>query len=426
MQSKQSGVKVVIATVIGNGMEWFDFTIYSFMASTIAKLFFPSGSDMTSYLLALATFGVGFFMRPVGGMILGSYSDRYGRKSALSLTVILMAVGTLLIAVAPTYDKIGFMAPVLIVFARLLQGFSAGGEMGSAAAFLTEHAPENKKAFYSSWIQVSVGVAVLLGSLIGLCLTQALTQTQLESWGWRIPFFLGTLIGPIGVYIRHRIEEPETFKKVRVSNAPVREALTQHKTKIVISFMLVALWTVFTYAILFYVPSYSTRLLGLSRSDGFMCGMIGGLALIIFTPIVGYYADKWGKRPFLLYSSIITLLVTYPLFKFINIYPSLFTVSIFQVVMGILISGYIGAILAAFNETLPTQVLSSGISIAYNFAVTLFGGFSGLIITWLIATTGDNVAPAYYIMIAALISAIGAYFYRESETSITIKSESYV
>lgn len=426
MQNKQSGLKVVMATVIGNGLEWFDFTIYSFMASTIAKLFFPSGSDMTSYLLALATFGIGFFMRPVGGMIIGSYSDRYGRKSALSLTVILMAVGTLLIAIAPTYNTIGFMAPVLIVFARLLQGFSAGGEMGSAAAFLTEHAPANRKAFYSSWIQVSVGVAVLLGSLIGLCLTLYLTQAQLESWGWRVPFLIGTLIGPIGVYIRHSIEEPDVFKSISVSKMPVKEAFSQYKRKIFISFMLVALWTVFTYAILFYVPSYSTRLLGLSRSDGFMCGMIGGVSLIILTPVVGYYADKIGKRPFLLYSAIATLLVTYPLFKLINIYPSFLMVSIFQVIMGALISGYIGAILAAFNEILPTRVLSSGISIAYNFAVTIFGGFSGLIITWLIATSGDNVAPAYYIMSAALISAVGAYFYREPYSTTAIKSESYV
>lgn len=421
--------KAVLATVIGNGMEWFDFTIYSFMAVTIGKLFFPGGNDITSYLMALATFGVGFFMRPVGGIILGSYSDRFGRKSALSLTVILMALGTLLIVIAPTYEQVGILAPIIIVIARLLQGFSAGGEMGTATAFLTEHAPKNQKAYYSSWIQVSVGIAILLGSLIGVCLTLFLTQSQLESWGWRIPFIIGTLIGPVGVYIRTKVEEPETFKKAETVKAPIREVFKNYKREVSIGFMLVVLWTVFTYAILFYVPSYSSRILGLSKSDGFICGMVGGLSLIFFTPIVGYYADKYGKRPFLLTSALLTLLLTYPMFSFINIHPSLSSVVLFQLVMGALISGYIGAILAVFNELLPTEVLSSGVSIAYNFAVTIFGGFATFIITWLISSTGDNIAPAYYIMTAAVISSIGAYLYRDSKVNYTvnspIKSEPY-
>ncbi|SDB95119.1 MFS transporter [Acinetobacter boissieri] len=426
MSEVETRRKAVLATVIGNGMEWFDFTIYSFMAVTIGKLFFPSGNDVTSYLLALATFGVGFFMRPVGGIILGSYGDRFGRKSALSLTVILMALGTFLIAIAPTYEQIGIFAPFIIVIARLLQGFSAGGEMGTATAFLTEHAPENKKAYYSSWIQVSVGIAILLGSLVGMCLTLFLTQSQLESWGWRIPFIIGTLIGPIGVYIRTKVEEPETFTKTKPLKSPIREVFINYKKEVTIGFMLVVLWTVFTYAILFYVPSYSSRILGLSKTDGFICGMVGGFALICFTPIVGYYADKVGRRPFLLSSAILTLLLTYPLFNFINLYPSLTSVIVFQLVMGALISGYIGAILAVFNELLPTEVLSSGVSIAYNFAVTIFGGFATFIITWLVATTGDNIAPAYYIMAAALISSVGAYLYRESKTdNNTVKSKPY-
>lgn len=203
--------KAVVATVIGNGLEWFDFTVYSFFSVIIAKVFFPTASELTSYLLALATFGVGFFMRPVGGILLGIYSDRRGRKAALSLTILLMAAGTLIIAVTPGYAQWGLFAPALIVFARLLQGFSAGGEMGSATAFLTEHAPAGQKAYYSSWIQASIGVAVALGAGAGALLSALLTPEQLESWGWRLPFLFGSLIGPVGFYIRSRIDETPAY-----------------------------------------------------------------------------------------------------------------------------------------------------------------------------------------------------------------------
>ncbi|MDF2643785.1 MAG: transporter, partial [Pseudomonas sp.] len=232
----QQARRAVTATVIGNGLEWFDFTVYSFFSVIIAKVFFPTGSELTSYLLALATFGVGFFMRPVGGIVLGIYGDKRGRKAALSLTILLMALGTLIIALTPSYSQIGLMAPVLIVLARLLQGFSAGGEMGSATAFLTEHAPDGKKAFYSSWIQASIGVAVLLGSALGAALSSYLTQAQLESWGWRIPFLIGTLIGPVGFYIRSRVDETPAYSAAKPVESPLREVFKTYPRQTLISF----------------------------------------------------------------------------------------------------------------------------------------------------------------------------------------------
>jgi MHS family proline/betaine transporter-like MFS transporter len=198
--------RAILATVLGNGLEWFDFTVYSFFAVIIAKLFFPTGNELTSLLLTVATFGVGFFMRPVGGIVLGIYADKVGRKAALSLTILLMAAGTALIGLAPTYSQIGVWAPLLIVAARLLQGFSAGGEMGSATAFLTEYAPPDKRAYYSSWIQSSIGFAVLLGAAVGTFVTARLSADALHSWGWRMPFLIGILIGPVGYFIRSRME----------------------------------------------------------------------------------------------------------------------------------------------------------------------------------------------------------------------------
>jgi MHS family proline/betaine transporter-like MFS transporter len=417
LSHNQQARRAVVATVIGNGLEWFDFTVYSFFSVIIAKVFFPTDSELTSYLLALATFGVGFFMRPVGGIVLGIYGDKHGRKAALSLTILLMAVGTLIIAITPSYAQIGLIAPVLIVLARLLQGFSAGGEMGSATAFLTEHAPAGRKAFYSSWIQASIGVAVLMGSGLGMVLSSYLTQAQLESWGWRIPFIIGTLIGPVGFYIRSRIDETPVYSEAKTTESPLREVLRTYPRETLISFSLVVLWTVCTYAILFYIPSYSTRVLGQPAWVGFCAGMMGGAVLIVATPIVGLLADKHGRRPWLLGSAMAIFIAAWPMFLFINQVPGLASLLLFELVMGLLIAGYIGSILAAFGELLPTHVLSTGLSVAYNFAVTIFGGFATFTITWLIANTGSNVAPAFYLMFAAAVSGCGAALYRDRQPS---------
>jgi MHS family proline/betaine transporter-like MFS transporter len=289
--------RAIIATVIGNGLEWFDFTVYSFFAVIIAKLFFPTGDELTSLLLAVATFGVGFFMRPVGGIILGIYADRVGRKAALSLTILLMALGTTLIGIAPTYDQIGLFAPLLIVVARLMQGFSAGGEMGGATAFLTEYAPENQRAYYSSWIQASIGVAVLLGAAVGTFVTASLSTEALNSWGWRLPFLLGMVIGPVGYYIRHHLEETPTFRETTdKTDSPLTEVLRDYPRQTAASFSMVILWTVCTYVLLFYMPTYAVKVLKVPQSTGFVAGMAGGMAIMVFAPIVGLLADRIGRR----------------------------------------------------------------------------------------------------------------------------------
>ncbi|EPN35574.1 proline/betaine transporter, partial [Pseudomonas syringae pv. actinidiae ICMP 18807] len=280
-------------------------------------------------------------------------------------------------------------------------------------AFLTEHAPAGKKAFYSSWIQASIGVAVLLGSALGAVLSSYLTQAQLESWGWRVPFLIGTLIGPVGFYIRSRVDESPAYEAAKPVQSPLREVIKTYPRQTLISFSLVVLWTVCTYAVLFYIPSYAQRVLGLPSWMGFSAGMMGGAVLIIATPIVGALADRSGHRPWLLGSAIAIFFSAYPMFLFINQMPGLFSLLIFELVLGLLISGYIGSILAAFGELLPTHVLSTGLSVAYNFAVTIFGGFATFTITWLIASTGSNLAPAFYIMFAAVVSGIGALLYRD-------------
>uniref|UniRef100_UPI003F499A02 MFS transporter n=1 Tax=Cupriavidus yeoncheonensis TaxID=1462994 RepID=UPI003F499A02 len=406
--------RAIIATVIGNGLEWFDFTVYSFFAVIIAKLFFPTGNELTSLLLAVATFGVGFFMRPVGGILIGVYADRVGRKAALSLTILLMALGTTLIGIAPTYEQVGLFAPLLIVVARLLQGFSAGGEMGGATAFLTEYAPERERAYYSSWIQASIGVAVLLGAAVGTFVTASLPEEALNSWGWRLPFLIGMLIGPVGYYIRHNLDETPTFQAATdKTESPLKEVLRDYPRQTAASFSMVILWTVCTYVLLFYMPTYAVKVLKVPQSSGFVAGMVGGLAILVFAPLVGRLADRYGRRRLLSGSAALIFVLAWPMYVYINQVPGLFSLLVFQLVFGVLIAGYTGPILAAFSELFPAKVLSTGLSVAYNLAVTIFGGFASFIITWLIAATGSTMAPAFYVMIAAAISFAGTLLVRE-------------
>ncbi len=400
--------KAIVATVLGNGFEWFDFMVYGFFAITIGKLFFPTGNDVTSLMLSAATFGVGFLVRPVGGVLIGIYSDRYGRKGALSLTIILMGIGTALIGLAPTYSQIGMAAPCIIVFARLLQGISAGGEMGTATAYLTEHAPAGKKAYYSSWIQTSIGFAVLVGACFGTGITLNLSPEQVESWGWRIPFLFGLLIGPIGYFIRRNLDESPAFlEEGDKSETPFKDVIREYPKQAFASFAMVVLWTVCIYVILFYMPTYSVRVLQLPQSASFMAAIVGGAVISICSPITGWLSDKMGRKWLLGGASAAMLVLAWPLFSMIVSQPSLQTLCIFQAVFGLLIATYTGPILAALSETFPTKVLSTGLSVAYNLAVMTFGGFASLILTWLIQATGTATAPAFYVMFAAAFSFLG-------------------
>jgi MFS transporter, MHS family, proline/betaine transporter len=410
---RHSRRRAIVATVLGNGLEWFDFTVYSYFAVILAKVFFPTGDDVTSLLLAVATFGVGFIMRPIGGIVLGIYADRAGRKAAMSLTILLMAAGTTLIALTPTYNSIGVAAPLIVVFARLMQGFSAGGEMGTAAAFLTEHAPENRKGYYSSWILSSIGFAVLLGAASGTFVTTVLNASAVESWGWRVPFLVGMLIGPVGFYFRARLDETPVYEaSAQQSNSPLREVLTRFPRETFASFSMVILWTVAIYVLLFYMPTYASRELHLPQSDGFISGMVGGLAMMCFAPVAGILSDLFGRRIVLVSAAILVLLLAWPMFAYINQAPGLISLLIFQAVFGLLTGAYTGPILAAFSELFPSRVLSTGLSVAYNFAVTIFGGFASFFVTWLIAHTGSNMAPAFYVMLAALLSLAGTLVVR--------------
>jgi MFS transporter, MHS family, proline/betaine transporter len=406
----------IAAAVIGNALEWYDFLVFGFFTVIIARLFFPATSEYGSILLTTATFGVGFFMRPVGGIFLGIYADRRGRKAALVLVITLMTIAIALIAFAPTYAAIGVGAPLLIVLARLIQGFSAGGEFASATAFLTESAPAQQRGYYGSWQMVGQGLAVLIGAILGTVLTRTLTPDALNSWGWRIPFLFGLIIGPVGLYIRRSLDETSAFLQASQGPAARRDAgslLASHVKEMAACLGMVVTGTISFYVILIYIPTFARTQLHLPLDQAFLAQSIGLACEVVLIPICGVLSDRIGRKPVMMAALVLNLVVTYPLFAWVSANPSFGTLLTMQIILCSLFGVFNGPISTALAEQFPTRVRSTALAISYNIAVMLFGGFAQFFVTWLIATTGTPIAPAYYLMFGAAIGLVAAFFLKE-------------
>ena len=372
------------------------------------KVFFPAGDETVALLWTFATFGLTFFIRPFGAIVLGNYADRHGRKAALTLSIVLMVAGSAVIAFAPTYAMVGIFAPILIVVARMAQGFSVGGEFGSATAFLAEQDPQ-RRGFYASWQFASQGLTTILATGFGVALTGLLSADELNSWGWRIPFFFGLLIGPIAYYIRVHLDETFEFRAITASKKPLQEAFSVSKSRMLIAFGTVVLCTVATYTVLF-MPTYATRQLGLAATGSFFAAFLTGAIQFGLAPVFGSLSDRYGRLPFTVAAAGIMLVTIYPLFYWLASVPTLATLLIVQAFMGLLMAAYLGPLPALMAELFPTRMRTTGLSISYAFGVTIFGGFAPFISAWLIQMTGSKLAPSFYLMLAALISlvALGA------------------
>jgi len=394
--------RAVAAASIGNALEWFDFIVFGFFAGTIAGLFFPTGNETVSLLLTFATFGITFFVRPLGAIVLGAYADRHGRKAAFVLTILLMMVGTGIIAVTPSYATIGVFAPILMVVARLLQGISAGAEFGSAMAFLAEQNAA-RRGFFASWQFASQGLTTILVTIVGFVLTSTLTPAEMSAWGWRVPFFLGLLIGPVAYYIRRHVDETPEFRAIKTSERPLQEALAGAKSRLVVAFGAAVLCTVGMYTILF-MPTYATRQLGLPAAGAFAAGFLGGVIQLALIPVVGALSDRIGRLPVAFASAIAVLVTIHPLFWWLTASPSVETLLMVEAIIGLLLAGYMGGLGALLADLFPTRMRTTGLSISYSFAVTIFGGFAPFINAWLIGATNNNLAPSFYLMLAAALS----------------------
>ncbi|WP_019746519.1 MFS transporter [Rhodococcus erythropolis] len=399
--------KAVISSSLGAALEWFDVIVYASFAVVIAHNFFPGGDNTLGLILTFATFAISYVIRPLGGMVLGSYADRRGRKNALTLTMMLMMIGTLIMAVAPTTSMIGPWAGVVILVSRLIQGFSAGGEFGTATTFLVETAP-HKKAFYSSWQVASQGASVFLASLFGYVLNTHLSHEALYSWGWRVPFFFGIIVGPVGLYIRAKLDETDDFKTSVPEKAPLKTTLTRHLGRVLTGAAVVGVATISIYLIL-YMPTFAVKNLGVSASAGYLGGIVAGLVTLITVPLIGHLADRVGPARVMTWAAVAAIVLAWPLFKLMVDHPSTLTLVLVVSALGVIMAFAFGPLPALMSSLLPAEIRATGMSLSYNLGVTLLGGIAPLVLTWLISTTGSLDAPSYYYMTVAVLSLGGLW-----------------
>jgi MHS family proline/betaine transporter-like MFS transporter len=415
MHSHQPAPKArqLAAAVIGNALEWYDFVVFGLLTVIISRVFFPTNSQYASLLLTTATFGVGFFMRPVGGVLLGIYADRKGRKASLQLIIGLMTVAIGMIAFAPTYAAIGIAAPLIIVVARLLQGFATGGEFSCATTFLVEIAPAHRRCFYGSWQMFGQGTAVLTGTLLGALVTRGLTPEALESWGWRIPFLFGLIIGPVGLYIRRHLDETPDFVAVR--GAPTEKhsfgrTLSEHVKQMVICFGLCVGGTIQFYVLLVYMPTFANTQLHLPLSAALTAQSIGLAFLIVMVLLFGALADRVGRKPIMIGAFVLYLGLAYPLFSWVHESPSFGRLMTMLIILCSLLGVFYGPLATVQVEQFPTRIRSTGVAIPYNLGVMVFGGFAQFFVTWLIHVTGSPVAPVFYMMFGVAIALVSLLF----------------
>jgi len=409
--------QTIVATTIGNALEFFDFTVYGFLALTIGKLFFPSFSAYGQLLATVATFGVGFIMRPLGGIMIGAYADRVGRKKAMTLTIFMMALGCALIAFAPTYAQIGVAAPVLIVLARLIQGFSAGGEVGASTTLLVEHATPGNRGYMASWQFASQGLGILIGAVVAGLLSVALSPATMESWGWRVPFVLGMLIAPVGMYIRRHLEESLVLAPAPAGAGPRRSSLAEvcgeHGRTVLAAVLSIVGGTAAAYVVTFYMPTYAIRELGMAPPVALFGAAIVGLLSFVLAPFVGRWSDRAGRKSLIAWSRIALAVLIYPGFLWLNHSPTpavLFTVV--GVLSALLVVQTVPGI-TMLPEMFPKHVRASGMSLVYSVGVALFGGFSPFISAWLLNATGNKLAPAWYLLAMTLVSLLGLLWLRD-------------
>ena len=409
--------RAVRGAAIGNTVEWFDFAIYGFLATYIADKFFPSGDETAALLNTFAIFAAAFFMRPLGGFFFGPLGDRIGRQKVLALVILLMSGSTFAIGLVPSYDTIGVFAPLLLLFLRCLQGFSAGGEYGSGACFLAEYASDKHRGFVVSFLVWSVVVGFLLGSLTVTGLETVLSEGAMDSYGWRIPFLIAGVLGAVGLYIRLRLGDTPEFEALRdegeVASSPLKEAVTTSWRPILQIAGLVVIHNVGFYIVFTFLPSYFTKTLGFTKTDAFVSITVASLVALILIPPLGALSDRIGRKPLLIAGSLAFAVFAYPLFVMLNT-GSLAAAIAAHAGLAAIESVFVCASLAAGAELFATRVRSSGYSIGYNVSVALFGGTAPYVATWLVARTGNDLAPAYYVIVAALVTLITVLTMRET------------
>jgi MFS transporter, MHS family, proline/betaine transporter len=418
--TRRSRAKAIFAITLGNGLEFFDFTVYSFFASIIGSLYFPVHGSLNQLMLAVGSFGVGFVVRPIGGVVIGAFADRVGRKAAMTLTLWLMALGSALIAFAPTYKQIGLAAPALILLARLVQGFAVGGEVGASTSLLLEYADDRSRGFYGSWQFVSQGLNTVCGALIGVALSTTLSQAALESWGWRVPFVIGMLVVPVGVYIRRHLDETlahpvdvEDTEPVADVARPLREIFGRHRVALVAGIVTTIGGTAANYIVLFYMSTYAIKILGLPMSVGMSAALVAALVTAICSPFAGSLSDRLGRKWVMGVSRVVLIAVIYPAFMIIHAVPTVATVLAVVAVLGAIVAFTAVPNIVMLPELFPQSIRVTGMSVVYCVGVSIFGGFAQFFATWLIKLLDNPLAPAWYLIGCGAVSLLALPLIRE-------------
>jgi MHS family proline/betaine transporter-like MFS transporter len=429
-----AGHRAVVATSIGNALEWYDFSVYAFFAVYIGQNAFRHTNDAAQLLQAFMAFGIGFVARPLGALLIGAYGDYAGRKAALTMTILLMAGGTGIMALAPGYAAIGIGAPLLIVCGRMLQGFSAGGEIGGAAAFLIEHAPPGKKGVYASWLQASMAISNVLAALVATCVTLLLTREQVGNWGWRIPFLIGLAIAPVGFWLRATLDETPEFREEMERAHRARQSLKTPLLRVVLEYPRAlltgigfsVLWAICVYTLIIFMPTYFQKTMHFESRQAFLASLIGNCFMVVSCVLAGAWSDRIGRRRVLGLAALLMLFGVYPLLVWLSGSHTTLSLILVQTVFCIMVALFVGVAPSTLGGIFPTAVRSSGMSLSYNFSVTVFGGFAPAILTWLTMRAGGTYAPAWYVMAACVVTLVAILFLpREAAQSVPAPSPAF-
>ncbi|WP_251076632.1 glycine betaine/L-proline transporter ProP [Streptomyces sp. NBC_01525] len=418
--------RAVSAAALGNAMEWFDFGVYSYIAVTLGKVFFPSGNPTAQLLSTFGAFAAAFLVRPIGGMVFGPLGDRIGRQKVLAVTMIMMAAGTFCIGLIPSYASIGVGAPILLLVARLVQGFSTGGEYGGASTFIAEYAPDKKRGFLGSWLEFGTLAGYVGGAGLVTLMTALLSTEDLLSWGWRIPFLIAGPMGIIGLYLRMRLEETPAFalleqeartkekeRREAEKRVSVREMIFGQWRSMLLCVGLVLVFNVTDYMLLSYMPSYLTSELKYDETHGLLVVLAVMVVMMCVQPFAGRLSDRFGRRPVMAAGCAGFLLLSVPALLLIR-QGSLLAIALGMSALGLLLVCFTSTMPSALPALFPTKVRYGSLSIGFNISVSLFGGTTPLVVTALIGATGDRMMPAYYMMAAAVIGGIAVWRMSES------------
>ena len=421
LMSTRDRLGAILRVTSGNFLEQFDFFLFGFYATYIAHTFFPASSEFASLMMTFAVFGAGFLMRPIGAIVLGAYIDKVGRRKGLIVTLSIMATGTFLIVLIPSYQTIGLWAPLLVLIGRLLQGFSAGAELGGVSVYLAEIATPGRKGFYTSWQSGSQQVAIMVAAAMGFALNAVLEQSAISDWGWRIPFLFGCLIVPFIFVLRRKLEETQEFtaRRHHLAMRQVFATLLANWQVVIAGMMMVAMTTTAFYLITVYAPTFGKKVLMLSASDSLLVTLLVAISNFFWLPVGGALSDRFGRRSVLIAMTLLALATAWPALTMLANAPSFLMMLSVLLWLSFIYGMYNGAMIPALTEIMPAEVRVAGFSLAYSLATALFGGFTPVISTALIEYTGDKASPGYWMSFAAVCGLLATcYLYRRSAVAL--------